>query len=93
MRVGSGTGKRIEGQEAAKEPAVESGLGVVVAGFGVALIGSEVQLIVRRAVPRITDVTGLNKSSRSERESLSKGAGHADEEVQAGADCNVAAAN
>jgi hypothetical protein len=40
---------------------------------------------------RKPDVTGLNKSSGSERESLSKGAGHADEEVQAGADRNAAA--
>jgi hypothetical protein len=39
------------------------------------------------------DVTGPNKSSGSERESLSKGAGHADEEVQTGADRDVAAAN
>ena len=39
------------------------------------------------------DVTGPNKSSGSERESLSKGAGHADEEVQAGADRNIAAAD
>lgn len=36
------------------------------------------------------DVTVLNKSSGSERESLSKGAGHADEAVQAGADRDVA---
>ena len=39
------------------------------------------------------DVTGQNKSSGSERESLCKGAGHADEEIQAGADRNAAAAD
>jgi hypothetical protein len=39
---------------------------------------------------RRIDLTGLNKSSGSERESLCKGAGHADEEVQARADRDVA---
>jgi len=39
------------------------------------------------------DVTGLNKSSESERESLMRRAGHADEEIQAGADRNAAAAD
>lgn len=39
------------------------------------------------------DVTGLNKSSGSERESLSKGAGHTDEKVQTGADRDAAAAD
>jgi hypothetical protein len=39
------------------------------------------------------DVTGVNKPSVSERESLSKGAGHADEEVHAGADRDTTAAD
>ena len=39
------------------------------------------------------NVTGLKVSTGSERESLGKGAGHADEEIQAGADRDVAAAD
>lgn len=40
-----------------------------------------------------TEVTGLNKSSASERESLRKGAGGADQKVHAGAGRDAAAAD
>jgi len=53
--VGGGAGEGVEGEEAAEEPAVEAGLGVVVAGFGVALVGGEDQLVVRGVVPRIAE--------------------------------------
>ena len=43
--------------------------------------------VTRRVTAHVwCDVTGLNKSSGSERESLTRRAGHADEKVQAGAD-------
>src|ERR1700689_2574501 len=41
----------------------------------------------------VPDLTGVYGSSRSERESLLRSAGHADEEIQAGADRDVAAAD
>jgi S1-C subfamily serine protease len=44
-------------------------------------------------VGRDPDLTGVYGSSESERESLLRRAGHADKEVQAGADRDVAAAD